>query len=43
LPIAVFDEQYRSRPMLDFIEYFTWGVSEQGYPFKAFSKKEILE
>jgi V/A-type H+-transporting ATPase subunit I len=28
---------------LNFIEYFSWSVSEEGYPFKAFSKKEIQE
>ncbi len=25
---------------LNFIEYFTWSVSEEGYPFKPFSKKD---
>jgi V/A-type H+-transporting ATPase subunit I len=25
---------------LNFIEFFNWGVSEEGYPFKAFIKKE---
>jgi len=28
---------------LNFIEYFSWGVSEEGYPFKAFSKQEVKE
>jgi V/A-type H+/Na+-transporting ATPase subunit I len=28
---------------LNFIEYFSWSISEEGYPFKAFSKKEIQE
>ena len=26
---------------LNFIEFYTWGISEEGYPFKPFSKKEI--
>ena len=26
---------------LNFIEFFNWGVSEEGYPFRAFAKKEI--
>jgi V/A-type H+/Na+-transporting ATPase subunit I len=26
---------------LNFLEYYNWSVSEEGYPFKAFSKKEI--
>jgi V/A-type H+-transporting ATPase subunit I len=25
---------------LNFIEFFNWGMSEEGYPFKAFIKKE---
>lgn len=27
---------------LNFIEFYHWGVSDEGYPFKAFSKKEIM-
>ena len=26
---------------LNFIEFYNWGLSEEGYPFKAFAKKEI--
>ena len=26
---------------LNFIEFFSWGISEEGYPFRAFAKKEI--
>ncbi len=26
---------------LNFIEFFNWGISEEGYPFRAFAKKEI--
>lgn len=26
---------------LNYIEFFSWGVSEEGYPFRAFAKKEI--
>ncbi|MBO9997660.1 MAG: V-type ATP synthase subunit I [Cyanobacteria bacterium SID2] len=26
---------------LNFIEFFRWGLSEEGYPFQAFAKKEI--
>jgi len=26
---------------LNFIEFFSWGVPEEGYPFPAFAKKEI--
>jgi V/A-type H+-transporting ATPase subunit I len=26
---------------LNFIEFFSWGISEEGYPFCAFAKKEI--
>jgi V/A-type H+-transporting ATPase subunit I len=26
---------------LNFIEFFNWGMSDEGYPFKAFAKKEI--
>ncbi len=26
---------------LNFIEFFSWGVPEEGYPFRAFAKKEI--
>jgi len=26
---------------LNYIEFYNWGLSEEGYPFKAFSKKEI--
>jgi V/A-type H+-transporting ATPase subunit I len=26
---------------LNFIEFFSWGISEEGYPFHAFAKKEI--
>ncbi|NIP23642.1 V-type ATP synthase subunit I, partial [candidate division KSB1 bacterium] len=25
---------------LNFIEFFNWGLSEEGYPFRAFAKKE---
>ena len=25
---------------LNFIEFFNWGLSEEGYPFQAFAKKE---
>jgi len=25
---------------LNFIEFYNWSVSDEGYPFKAFSKKE---
>ncbi len=25
---------------LNFLEYYNWSVSEEGYPFEAFSKKE---
>ena len=28
---------------LNVIEFFNWGLSDEGYPFKAFSKKEISE
>lgn len=28
---------------LNCIEFFNWGLSDEGYPFKAFSKKEISE
>lgn len=28
---------------LNCIEFFNWGLSEEGYPFKSFSKKEIRE
>ena len=26
---------------LNFIEFYNWSISEEGYPFRAFSKKEI--
>ncbi|RLJ19569.1 V-type ATP synthase subunit I [bacterium endosymbiont of Escarpia laminata] len=26
---------------LNFIEFFNWGMSDEGYPFRAFAKKEI--
>ncbi|HBR97438.1 MAG TPA: V-type ATP synthase subunit I [Gammaproteobacteria bacterium] len=26
---------------LNFIEFFNWGISEEGHPFRAFAKKEI--
>ena len=26
---------------LNFIEFYNWGVSEEGYPFRAFAKKEM--
>jgi len=26
---------------LNFIEFFNWGLSEEGYPFRAFAKKEM--
>lgn len=26
---------------LNFIEFFNWGISEEGYPFRPFAKKEI--
>ena len=26
---------------LNFIEFYNWGMSEEGYPFRAFAKKEI--
>jgi V/A-type H+-transporting ATPase subunit I len=26
---------------LNFIEFFSWGISEEGYPFRVFAKKEI--
>jgi V/A-type H+-transporting ATPase subunit I len=26
---------------LNFIEFFKWGLSDEGYPFQAFAKKEI--
>ena len=28
---------------LNVIEFFNWGLTDEGYPFKAFSKKEISE
>lgn len=28
---------------LNFIEFYNWSVSGEGYPFKAFSKKEVRE
>ena len=28
---------------LNCIEFFNWGLSDEGYPFKAFSKKEMSE
>jgi V/A-type H+-transporting ATPase subunit I len=27
---------------LNFIEFYRWGVSDEGYPFKAFAKKEFM-
>jgi hypothetical protein len=42
-PFAVFDKRCCSPSTPNFIEYFTWRVFEQGYLFKAFPKKEILE
>ncbi|MGR9086137.1 MAG: V-type ATP synthase subunit I [Gammaproteobacteria bacterium] len=27
---------------LNFIEFYHWGVSDEGYPFRAFTKKEIM-
>lgn len=27
---------------LNFIEFYHWGVSDEGYPFKAFAKKEFM-
>lgn len=26
---------------LNFIEFYNWGLSEEGYPFKAFARKEV--
>ena len=26
---------------LNFIEFFKWGIADEGYPFQAFAKKEI--
>ena len=26
---------------LNFIEFYNWGLSEEGYPFKAFERKEV--
>jgi len=26
---------------LNFIEFYNWGLSDEGYPFRAFEKKEI--
>ena len=26
---------------LNFIEFYKWGMSEEGYPFKAFARKEV--
>jgi len=26
---------------LNFIEFYNWGMSEEGYPFKAFARKEV--
>lgn len=28
---------------LNFIEFYNWGLSEEGYPFRAFAKKEVGE
>jgi len=28
---------------LNCIEFFNWGLTEEGFPFKAFAKKEIRE
>ncbi len=28
---------------LNFIEFYNWGLSEEGYPFRAFSKKGVKE
>lgn len=28
---------------LNFIEFFNWGISDEGYPFRAFEKKEITQ
>lgn len=28
---------------LNFIEFFGWGLTEEGYPFKAFARREIAE
>ena len=28
---------------LNYIEFFGWGLSEEGYPFRAFAKREIPE
>jgi len=25
---------------LNFIEFYNWGLSEEGYPFKAFARRE---
>lgn len=27
---------------LNFIEFYNWGLSDEGYPFRAFKKKELL-
>ncbi|MCP5245976.1 MAG: V-type ATP synthase subunit I [Burkholderiales bacterium] len=27
---------------LNFIEFYNWGLSDEGYPFRAFEKKELL-
>jgi hypothetical protein len=42
MPIAVFYERYCPLPTFNFIKYFTWRVPEQGYLFKAFPKKGIV-
>ena len=26
---------------LNFIEFFNWGIADEGYPFQAFAKKEM--
>ena len=28
---------------LNFIEFFGWGLTEEGYPFKAFARREVTE
>jgi V/A-type H+/Na+-transporting ATPase subunit I len=28
---------------LNFIEFYNWGLSDEGYPFRAFSKKGVKE
>ncbi|MGD9172096.1 MAG: V-type ATP synthase subunit I, partial [Candidatus Thiodiazotropha sp.] len=28
---------------LNFIEFYNWGLSEEGYPFRAFAKRGVKE